>query len=148
MKANFQNVTRSGIQSVIPRNKLNFQSLCSVFGESEANKIISTTGITCVRVAPRGVAASDLCFEAAQLLLRQMKALSDEINGLVLVSQTRDFLLPQSSTILQQRLGLLETTGSFDLPIDCSGFIYDHLQASKLINSGACEKVLSLTGDT
>ena len=148
MKVELNNISVTGIQSVIPKNKLDFQSFYNLFGEGEVKKIIRTTGISSVRVAHENVTSSDLCYDAARLLMERMDVASNQIDGIVFVSQTRDYLLPQSSSILQHRLGLPETCVCFDLPIGCSGYIYGLLQAAMLINSGACQKVLLLAGDT
>lgn len=148
MKVKIDNISISGVQAVIPKEKLDFHTLDELFGKSEIDKIIRTTGISGVRVAPVSTTASDICYEAADLLFKRMNLNRDEVNGLVFVSQTRDFLLPQTSSVLQHRLGLPESTVCFDLPIGCSGYIYGLFQASMLINSGACEKVVLLAGDT
>jgi 3-oxoacyl-[acyl-carrier-protein] synthase-3 len=148
MKVSFENISISAIQSVIPKNKLNFNSLAPLFGQQEVNKIIRTTGISSVRVAHQNITSSDLCFEAGRLLMERSEICSDLIDGLIFVSQTRDHLLPQTSSILQHKLKLPETCICFDLPIGCSGYIYGLFQASMLISSGACSKVLLLAGDT
>ena len=58
------------------------------------------------------------------------------------MSQTPDYLVPQTSNILQHKLGLSSEILTFDLRIGCSGYIYGLLQ-DLLINSGI-KKVLLL----
>jgi 3-oxoacyl-[acyl-carrier-protein] synthase-3 len=148
MISSFKNLKISAIQSVVPSNVLDLHSLSTLFGENEVDRIIKKTGIRQIRVAEPGCTSSDLCFKSAELLLEKMEMSPKDIDGLVFVSQTRDYLLPQTSSILQHRLGLGINTICFDLPLGCSGYIYGLLQASMMISSGVCKKVLLLSGDT
>ena len=63
------------------------------------------------------------------------------------VSQTPDFIAPQTSNIIQHKLGLSNELLTFDLRMGCSGYVYGLMQAKLLINSGL-KKVLLLAGDT
>jgi len=89
-----------------------------------------------------------MCFEAAKSLIEKEKLDAEKIDGLVFVSQTVDYILPSTSIILQNRLGLTEDTLCLDIHYGCSGYIYGIFQASLWINSGACNQVLVLSGDT
>jgi 3-oxoacyl-[acyl-carrier-protein] synthase-3 len=148
MRAKISGVKISAISTCVPKNKLDLYTLKEDFGEIEINKIIKTTGIRSIRQSDSETTTSDLCFISSKKIIEESKIQLDEINGLIFVSQTGDYKLPQTSHILQSRLGLKEDTICYDLPIGCNGYIYGLFQASLLIQSSACKKVLVLSGDT
>jgi 3-oxoacyl-[acyl-carrier-protein] synthase-3 len=148
MKTVFENISISGITTVVPKNVLNLETLGTEYGKEETRKIIATTGIKQIRIADSETTASDLCYHAAQSLIDQMQIVKDEIDGLIFVSQTNDYILPQTSTVLQNRLGLNENVFCLDIRLGCSGYVVGLFQASLLINGGACKNVLVLAGDT
>lgn len=136
------------ISSAVPMNKLELKDLSDCFSELEIKKIIRTTGISSVRISSEDITASDLCFESAEKLIIETKIPRSSIGALIFVSQTPDYKLPQTSHILQSRLGLNKETYCIDIPLGCSGYIHGLLQASLLLNSGCCNYALVLAGDT
>jgi len=148
MKATIPNIKISAITSYLPKSKLDLSSLSEIYGEKEVANIIKATGIESVRIASSDQTSSDLCFEAAQHLFEMEQIEKDKIGGLVFVSQTTDYILPSTSIILQDRLGLSKETVCIDIHYGCSGYIYGLFQAALWINSGACANVLVLSGDT
>lgn len=139
------------IKSVIawmPEEKVELSSLGSLYGESEVKSIIKATGIERVRVAEENMTASDMCYNAAKALMEKEKINVEEIDGLVFVSQTCDYILPATSISLQHRLGLSQSTVCVDIHYGCSGYIYGLFQAAMWLSCGACKNVLVLAGDT
>lgn len=148
MKVKINGIKISAISSCAPKSKLDLTSLSDQFGEKEVKKIIKTTGIKSVSVAENGVTTSDLCFLSTKKIMLDCNIKPDNIDGLIFVSQTADYKMPQTSHILQNRLGLKKETICFDLPVGCNGYIYGLFQASLLIQSGSCNNVFVLCGDT
>lgn len=148
MNTVFQQIKISHVSAVLPSNIIDLQGLAGIYGDAEVKKIIKTTGIQSVRYADAQTTSADLCEKAAKEILAKKPELKTQINGLIFVSQTRDYILPQTSHLLQHKLDLKQDTVCFDLPIGCTGYIYGILQAAMLINSGMCNKVLVLAGDT
>lgn len=148
MKVKIQGIQITSISSCVPKNELNLYNLSDSFGVSEVAKIINTTGIKSIRFADEETTTADLCYHSVKNNLEITNTDVKEIDGLIFVSQTADYKMPQTSHILQHRLGLGENTICYDLPIGCNGYIYGLFQASILIQSGACNKVLVLAGDT
>jgi 3-oxoacyl-[acyl-carrier-protein] synthase-3 len=56
--------------------------------------------------------------------------------------------MPATSGILQDRLGLKEDCVTYDINLGCSAFVNGYFLAANLIESGACNKILLLIGDT
>ena len=148
MKTIIQNIQVKAISSWLPEDRLDLQSLSEKYGEKDVLNIINTTGIKQIRVAPSGMTSSDMCLKAAENLLGKEQIDRADIDGLVFVSQTPDYILPVTATCLQDRLGLGKDTVCQDIRYGCSGYIYGLFQAACWIATGACNNVLVLAGDT
>ena len=148
MKTKLENIQIAAITSYLPTESLEMSLLAGEFGEREVKNIIEATGIERVRIAREDQTSSDLCFFAASHLIEQEKLLCSEIDGLVFVSQTPDYILPATSILLQDRLGLSKDTVCVDIHYGCTGYIYGLFQAALWISSNACKNVLVLAGDT
>jgi len=142
------NINIQAIGSWLPTNRLEMMDLAFEYGEKEVLSIIKATGVERVRIADADMTSSDMCFQAAEELIKNEQIDKSEIDGLVFVSQTSDYILPATSISLQHRLGLSKETVCIDIHYGCSGFIYGAFQAAVWIHSGACRKVLVLAGDT
>lgn len=110
-------------------------------------KILGKTGILNRRVSSQGETAVDLAFEAGKKLLGNISE-HEDIDLLILVTQSPDYVLPTSACILQDRLGLSKNCMAFDINLGCSGFVYALSIASGLIESGVAHKGLILCSDT
>lgn len=148
MKSKFTHSIIKGIASAIPKDTVDLSSFSSLYGTEEVKRIIASTGIEQIRVAKEGQCTSDLCAAAAEVLLEKLELSPSTIDGIVFVSQTSDYKMPATSVLLQHRLGLPTTAVAFDINYGCSGFVYGLYQASMLIESGGCERVLVCVGDT
>ena len=148
MRVILHNVQLKSVASWLPTNNLEMKDLASVYGEAEVNTIIKTTGVERARIADSDMCSSDMCQYAAEALIEKDGIDKSQIDGLVFVSQTMDYILPSTSISLQHRLGLSKDTVCMDVHYGCSGYIYGLFQAAVWISTGACENVLVLAGDT
>lgn len=115
--------------------------------EKEKKLLVKTTGVEEKRTAPEGVTTSDLCFEAAQKLLNELRWEPSEISLLVFVSQSCDYYLPATAIILQDRLGLSKNSIAFDVGLGCSGYVYGLSIVSSLMKTTGVQKALLMVGD-
>ena len=97
--------------------------------------------------AEEGQKASDLCFNAAEHLIERDNIDRSSIDGLVFVSSTREWIIPDTAVSLQHRLGLSTETVCQDINYGCTGYIYGLLQASAWINCGMCRNILVLCSE-
>jgi 3-oxoacyl-[acyl-carrier-protein] synthase-3 len=148
MKKIINNLNITGIASCVPKNVVHLTEFYDLFGEKEVNRITLSTGIRSIRVASLGIKTSDLCIQAAINLMNELEVSRNEIDGVIFVSQTPDFIMPATSCILQYKLGLKKDIVAFDINYGCSGYIYGLLQSALLISSKCCKKVLLCVGDT
>ena len=147
MDSVFSGVKVTHIASCLSKNEINLVELSSIYGEKETKKIILSTGISKIRVADETTTAADLCYAAATQILDEGGIDRSDVDGIVFMSQTPDYVLPTTSIILQHRLGLSKDVVAFDISYGCTAYIYGLLQASLLISTGCCKKVLMLAGD-
>ncbi|MBI3519357.1 MAG: ketoacyl-ACP synthase III [Bacteroidetes bacterium] len=140
-------VAMKGIASCVPKNK-SFNSDLSIFADSEREKLIATLGIETRRIAPKTICASDMCLVAAEKLIADLKWKKEDIELLIFVSQTPDYILPGTSSQLVCKLGLSENCVSYDLNQGCAGYVYGLSMACNILSSSKLKKGLLLIGDT
>jgi 3-oxoacyl-[acyl-carrier-protein] synthase-3 len=142
------NVQISGISACVPKQERTNTEYSPYFLEEDMQKLIITTGIEKRRVVDDYLCTSDLCYHAAEKLIESLGWDRNEIELLIFVSQTPDYILPMTSSILQDRLGLPKTCIAFDTTLGCSGYTYGLSIASSLLSSSKIKKGLLLVGDT
>jgi 3-oxoacyl-[acyl-carrier-protein] synthase-3 len=143
-----KNVNIAGVSSVVPSSIIDNTTSPIFDSDQEAAKFISITGIKEKRHVSADQCTSDLCFSATERLLESLSWDKSEIDILVFVSQTPDYLVPSTSIILQDRLGLSKSCICFDVPLGCSGYVYGLSIVSKFLENGDLKKGLLLVGDT
>jgi len=89
-----------------------------------------------------------MCYVAASGLLQELGYGADSIDVLIFLSQTPDYIVPPTSSILQNRLGLSKDTACFDINLACSGYVYGLSVAFALATQIGVNRVLLLTGET
>lgn len=145
----FKNIRIAGMSCGVPRNSVsnlspNAEDIRS--DEYSPEAFVEATGVQERRISDH-LTTSDLCFEAAERLLADLKWNKEDVEALLFVSQTADFILPATSCILQQRLGLSRDCYCEDISLGCSGWVYGLSNAASLVSSGNIKKALLLAGD-
>ena len=118
-----------------------------LLSETEREQLIPAIGVEERRATTDGVCTSDLCFHAAERLITELNWDKQEVSWLVFVSQSADHILPATSCILQNRLGLPKTCAAIDISLGCSGWVYGLNTIAALLKTTK-GKGLLLVGDT
>lgn len=145
----FKNVRIAGIAAGVPKNvrsNLQPQEGDIVSTEYSPEDFVATTGVK-ERHVSETLCTSDLCYGAAERLIADLGWEKSEIEALIFVSQTADYILPSTACILQDRLGLSKECYATDCALGCSGWVYGMSQVASLISSGNIKKALLLCGD-
>lgn len=132
----------------VPKKSVEISSFSDQFGAGVVKKISLSTGISSVRIAPDDVCSSDLCFAAAQVLLKEQNLAPNDVDVLIFISQTPDYVLPATACVLQERLGLSNNCATFDVNLGCSGYVYGLWMAAGFCAAKMARRVLVLVGDT
>ena len=144
----FKQIGITGVAVSVPKQKIINAECAGFFTPEEIKAAIQKTGIAERRVVDDKTCASDLCCAAAETLLEEMSIDRNEIDVLIFVSQTPDYRMPITGTILQDRLGLAKTTAAFDINLGASGYVYGLALAYSFAQQGSIRKVLLLDGET
>jgi len=144
----FQNIGISGLAAAVPARVIDNYKYTEHFDEESVKEVVDKIGIKERRFADPDTCASDLCFTAAEKLLREMEVDREEIDLLVFISQTPDYKMPATGIILQHRLGLPKSTIAFDINIGCSGFLYGLTTVYSYMLQQGFRKALLLDGET
>jgi len=144
----FNNIGISALSGAVPRNVIKNYEYTEYFTSEEVKEVVDKIGIRERRFADENTCSSDLCFAAAEKLIADNNIDRSEIDLLIFISQTPDYRMPATSIILQNRLGLSNSTMAFDINLGCSAFIYGLSVAYGLMQSGQFRKALILDGET
>lgn len=142
-----KNVALRGVTGTVPDNPVKTADF-SFFTKEEADTFDNTVGIKNRYLASDSICASDLCYDAAERLIEGLGWEKESIDILIFESVTGDFKTPPTCGILQDRLGLPQTTFVLDVPMGCCGCMYAINIAGNLLSSGTAKRALLLIGDT
>ena len=138
----------SAIEYFLPEKTVSTADLSAEFPDWSVEKIDSKTGIRDRHVVAADECSSDLAFAAAQELFQSGACRPEQIDFVLLCTQSPDYFLPTTACLLQDRLGIPTTAGALDFNLGCSGFVYGLGLAEGLIATGQASNVLLLTAET
>lgn len=144
---NIKNVQISGVAAAVPKRVKEIRVL-PFFAPGEGDKVVALTKIERSRMTPPGMCCSDLCYAAADRLVDELGWDRNEIDALIYVSLSRDYVTPATSALLQNRLGLSKECYCVDIPLACSGYVYGLSNIASLMQTGNIRKALLLVGET
>lgn len=147
-RAAMHGMAMRGVVGCVPAKEVSNELDYPWFDPVEIRKVTAMAGIKSRRIVDDNTCTSDLCYAAASRLLAALDWAPADIDGLVLVTQTADYVMPSTSCVLQHRLGLPATCAAFDVNLGCSAYVYGLWLCNSLIQSGACRRMLLLTGET
>ena len=101
----------------LPAQVLTNEQIAAEFPEWSAEKVANKVGITERHIAAPDETATDMAYQAAERLFAQGVDRAS-IDFVLLCTQSGDYFLPSSACILQDRLGLPETTFCVDISME------------------------------
>ena len=137
-------ITGSGIG--IPKNVVPNEILGRIMDTSD-EWIRTRSGIEQRYYADPGQGSAALGILAAEQALAAAGRTKEEIDAIVFATMTPDHFFPGNGPVLQTRMGFSETTPTFDIRQQCSGFLYGLDLADSLIRSGKYRKILLIGAD-
>lgn len=142
------NVQLQGISACVPKRVQENMGLPAFLSAKDAGEFIASTSVERRRIADTITTTSDLCYYAAEKLISDLGWKGETIDCLIFVTQTPDYILPATSCILQDRLGLSEECYALDISLGCSGWVYGMSVITNLLSGGNFKRGLLLCGDT
>lgn len=146
-KWRIKNVRMAGVSACVPENTVATEDIPLMSAE-EAEVFNKTVGIRRRHLAPDDVTASDMCQKAGEKLLEELGWEKESVDVLIFESVTGDYKTPPTSCLLQDRMGLPDSTFCLDMPMGCCGCLYAITVGSNLLSSGNVKRALLLIGDT
>ena len=142
-----KNVRFAGMTSCVPKRIVSNLTDCRPQIRPERERLVRNIGIETRRMAPEWQCFSDLAFDATEKLLDSLQWQREEIDALIVVTQSPDYPIPATAIILQDRLGLPHTTIAFDVNLGCSAYPFGLHLLGSMISAGGIKKALLLVGD-
>lgn len=146
-QATLRNVRFAGMATCVPRRVLSNIQDCPPQMRSARERVVRNIGIETRRICSEWQCFSDLAFDAAERLLAELKWDRDEVDALIVLTQSPDYIIPATAIILQDRLKLKHTTIAFDVNLGCSAYPFGLHLLGSMIASGGIKKGLILVGD-
>ncbi len=141
------NVRFAGMASCVPKRVVSNLEDCPPSQRSERERLVRNIGIQTRRLCSEWQCFSDLALAAAEKLIEDLQWQREEIDALIVVTQSPDYLVPATAIIMQDRLGLPHTTIAFDVNLGCSGYPFGLHLLGSMISAGGVKKGLVLVGD-
>src|SRR3990170_3952166 len=138
----------AAVATCVPQRQFDNLRDTSQFTQDEVRKVVAMAGVHSRRVSGDSICSSDLCIAAAETVLGSLGWERDSIDALIMVTQTPDYFLPQTSGVIHGKLKLSDQCAAFDVGLGCSGYTYGLWLASMMIHSSGFRRVLLLHGDT
>jgi len=138
----------NGISYYLPEQILSNEILNKSFPEWSSDKISSKTGIFERRIAGENEFTSDMAVKAAEKLFEEYNISRNDIDFILLCTQSPDYFLPTTACIIQDKLGIPTNAGALDFNLGCSGYVYGLSLAKGLIKAEVAKNILLITSET
>lgn len=136
------------ISYFLPEKVLTNEELIEAFPEWTVEKVASKIGINSRHISAENETAGDMAEKAALNLFYEWNVKPQDIDFVLLCTQSPDYLLPTTACILQQRLNIPTSAGAIDFNLGCSGYVYGLALSKGLIISGVAKNILLITSET
>lgn len=136
------------ISYYLPERVITNEDLVKEFPEWTVDKIAGKIGVNERHIAADDETAGDMAISAANKLFEEFNYDRDQIDFVLLCTQSPDFFLPSTACVIQHRLGLRATCGAFDMDLGCSGYEYALATAKGFVIAGIAKNILVLTSET
>lgn len=142
-----KNVRLAGVSSAVPKQIQETRGMACFENDEECERYIENVGVERTRKHDGSITCSDLCQRAAEQLMSDLKWLPEDVDLLVFLSQSQDYVLPATSCVLHGKMGLKQECACFDISLGCSGWTYGLSVVGSMMQSGGFSKALLLMGD-
>jgi 3-oxoacyl-[acyl-carrier-protein] synthase III len=118
-----RHATITGTGSFVPARVLPNAELSAMLGEDIDDFVRNTLGIRERRWCGPDESTADLAEEAARAALADAGLSPEDVDLLIVSTDTPEYVSPATSSVLHGRLGLPGRTGTFDVNSACAGFV-------------------------
>lgn len=149
MNLQFSGKRVSGLLTILPENERLFVEEMANYNFSPARslKLKEVMGYDRRRIVRGPVCVSDLAVFGIEHLFATGALERSSIGAIVFVTQSPDFLMPGTASVVHGRLGLGHDVFCIDINQGCAGFLMGLMQAFMLLEQPAIEKVVLVNAD-
>lgn len=122
----------TGTGSFVPEKVLTNADLSRMLGEDINEFVSQVVGIRERHICAENESTADLATGAAKRALDAASVLPEDLDLIILATDTPEYMSPATSVVVQHRLGA-RNAGTFDLNCACAGFVTALDTASKFI---------------
>lgn len=134
-----------GTGIAIPEKILTNADLSEMLGEDISDFVANNLGIEERRVLDDDKSAADIATEAAVNALKNAGISAEDLNLIIVATDTPEYLSPGTSVVVQHRIGA-QNAGTFDINCACAGFVTAMDTACKFITADAQYKNVLVIG--
>ncbi|MDR2085180.1 MAG: ketoacyl-ACP synthase III [Bacteroidales bacterium] len=145
----FKNKKISGILTVLPSKEVLFEDEIENYNFSAAKsmKLKMAMGYNKHRIVDEDTSVSDLCVYGLRHLLDHNLLKKEDIDALILVTQSPDYFMPATSSVIHGELELGRDVFCMDINQGCAGYIVGLIQSFMLLEQEQINKVVLLNAD-
>lgn len=145
----YHNKKITGILTIIPKNVRTFDEEMDNYKADKARtkRLKMVMGYEQHRMFDDDVCVSDLAVFGIEQLFEKGLLKKDEIDALLLVTQSPDYFMPATSNVIHGRLGLSDNVFCMDVNQGCAGFLVGLMQAFSLLDQPTVKKVVLINAD-
>ncbi|KQO33261.1 3-oxoacyl-ACP synthase [Flavobacterium sp. Leaf82] len=149
MNLYFKDKEITGMLVIMPSNEIKFEDEMENYNFSTAKslKLKAALGLNKRRVASEGICASDLAIKGLDFLFSTNKLQKEDIDALIFVTQSPDYIMPPTSNVIQGHFSLKQDMICLDINQGCAGFIIGLNQAFMLLEQPSVSKVVMINAD-
>src|SRR6266850_2818986 len=122
----------TGTGAFVPEKVLTNADLSRMLGQDINDFVLQVVGIRERHICAENESTADLATEAAKRALDAANILPEDLDLIILATDTPEYMSPATSVVVQHRLGA-RNAGTFDLNSACAGFVTALDTASKFI---------------
>ncbi len=121
----FKDKEITGMLVILPSNEIYFEEEMENYNFSTAKslKLKAALGLNKRRVVQEGVCASDLAIKGLDYLFSNGKLVKEEIDALLFVTQSPDYIMPPTSNVIQGHFNLKQDMICLDINQGCAGLV-------------------------
>jgi len=108
--------------SYVPERVVTNQEIDQILGESTSQWLLDNVGIRERRWMVEGQTTSDLIVEASRKALEKAGVTPDQLDLIIVSTDTPDYLSPSTAIVVQHKLGAVKA-GSYDVNSACAGWV-------------------------
>ncbi len=144
MNFRYANRRISGLLTVVPANERSFIDEMDNFNFPRARslKLKEVMGYDRHRLVAGSVCSSDLVVRGLEHLFASGKLGKNDVDALIVITQSPDYIIPPTSTVVHGRLGLKVDMLCLDITQGCAGFLVGLMQAFLLLDQPSIRKVV------